>query len=34
MFQKFVSIENCILFQAFNVSLGKFKLIQLKNLTK
>ena len=34
VFQKFVPIVNCILRQAFNAPLGKFKLIQVGNLSK
>ena len=34
MFQKFVPIVNCILRKAFNASLGKCKLIQVRNLSK
>ena len=34
VFQKFVPIINCILRKAFNVSLGKCKLIQVRNLSK
>ena len=34
VFQKFVPIINCILRKAFNASLGKFKLIQGRNLSK
>ena len=33
MFQKFVTIVNCILRKEFNASLGKCKLIQLGNLS-
>ena len=32
VFQKFVSIVNCILPKAFNAFLGKGKLIQVRNL--
>ena len=34
VFQKFVPIVNCILRKAFNASLGKCKLIQVRNLSK
>ena len=34
VFQKFVLIVNCILRKAFNASLGKCKLIQVRNLSK
>ena len=34
MFQKFGPIVNCILRKAFNASLSKFKLIQVRNLSK
>ena len=34
VFQKFVPIINCILRKAFNASLSKFKLIQVRNLSK
>ena len=34
VFQKFGSIVNCILRKAFNASLGKCKLIQVRNLSK
>ena len=34
VFQKFVPVENCILYTAFNTSIGKFKLIQLRNLSR
>ena len=34
VFQKFVPIVNCILREAFNASLGKSKLIQVRNLSK
>ena len=34
VFQKFVPIVNCILRKAFNTSLGKCKLIQVRNLSK
>ena len=34
MFQKFVPIVNFILTKAFNTSLGKCKLIQVRNLPK
>ena len=33
VFQKFVPIVNCILSRAFNTSLGKCKLIQVRNLS-
>ena len=33
-FQKLVPIVNCILRKAFNASLGKCKLIQVRNLSK
>ena len=34
VFQKFIPIVNCILRKAFNASLGKNKLIQVRNLSK
>ena len=34
MFQRFVPIVNCILRKVFNASLGKCKLIQVRNLSK
>ena len=34
VFQKFVPIVNCILRKAFNASLGKCKVIQVRNLSK
>ena len=34
VFKKFVPIVNCILRKAFNASLGKCKLIQVRNLSK
>ena len=34
VFQKFVPIGNCILRKAFNASLGKSKLIQVRNLSE
>ena len=34
VFQKFVPIVNCILHKAFNASLGKCKLIEVRNLSK
>ena len=34
VFQKFVPIVTCILRKAFNASLGKCKLIQVRNLSK
>ena len=34
LFQKFVPIINCILRKAFNASLGKCKLIQVRNVSK
>ena len=34
VFQKFVTIVNCILRKAFNSSLGKYKMIQVRNLSK
>ena len=34
VFQKFVPIVNCILRKALNASLGKCKLIQVRNLSK
>ena len=34
VFQKFVPIVNCILRKVFNASLGKCKLIQVRNLSK
>ena len=34
LFQKFVPIVNCILRKAFNASLDKCKLIQVRNLSK
>ena len=34
VFQKFVPIVNCILHIEFNASLGKCKLIQVRNLSK
>ena len=34
VFQKFVPIVNCILRKTFNASLGKCKLIQVRNLSK
>ena len=34
VFKKFVPIITCILRKAFNASLGKFKLIQVRNLSK
>ena len=34
VFQKFVTIVNCILRKAFNSSLGKCKMIQVRNLSK
>ena len=34
VFQKFVPIVHCILRKAFNASLGKFTLIQVRNLSK
>ena len=34
MFQRFVPIVNCILGKVFNASLGKYKLIQVRNLSK
>ena len=34
VFQKLVPIVNCILHKAFNASLGKCTLIQLRNLSK
>ena len=33
VFQKFVPIVNCILRKVFNTSLGKCKLIQVRNLS-
>ena len=29
-----IPIENCILYTAFDASIGKFKLIQLRNLSR
>ena len=34
VFQKFVPIVNCILRKAFNASLGKCKLVEVRNLSK
>ena len=34
VFQKFVPIVNCILRKAFKASLGKCKLIKVRNLSK
>ena len=34
VFQKFVPIENCFFCKAFDASIGKFKLIQLRNLSR
>ena len=34
VFQKFVPVVHCILRKAFNASLGKFTLIQVRNLSK